>query len=305
MQITTETNCPHCTRDCTGAARPLIKGKCPGCGYTAQTTDTTKIMDKIRKCLALGSSPVPAEAAAALARAQELMAKYGISAEVLENKVSADDVVEEGVRSIATASRCKPWELRLFLAIADAFGCQLMFVRGRDPETLRALGQPDRLKYATYQFIGLRQEAAVAKYAAEVLQRQLSRCRAQFTQTLADYLQRGEKTMRVDSYCEGWVLGASTKLPTLSSARKAEAEKAESAGTASPGTALMVVSKEEQTAQAITSYVEAHAGGRSKSQTRRGHFETYAQQGYRDGLKAEVNRAIGSTAGQGTAQLYR
>ena len=66
----------------------------------------TKILDKIKKCLAVGNNAgaTPDEANAALCRAQEMMAKYGISAEVLANKVTPDEVIEAGVRSCATAS---------------------------------------------------------------------------------------------------------------------------------------------------------------------------------------------------------
>jgi hypothetical protein len=212
-----------------------------------------KVLSKIKKCLALTSSSAPAEAATALAMAQALMAKHGVSASELET-TPTEEVVEEAVRSIATAARCKAWELRLFRAIAKIFGCELLFQRG-----VKYTSGKDA--YAHYLLIGLATEAAAARYAAEVLLRQLSRGRAKFTESLREsWMDRQAKTREVDAYCDGWVLGASEKAQALTQARVEAAQEADRvAGTS---TALVVVSREAKRDALVKAAKEAKAGGR-------------------------------------------
>lgn len=177
-----------------------------------------KTLDRIKKCLMLSQSPEPHEAALALSRAQAMMQAAGVTAE----EVEVGPIVEETLRSIASASKLKGWELRLYNAIADAFGCALLFQRGVKGSHVRALGLSDRLRYGRYIFLGPAADAKVALYAAQVLQRQLARARAAFTATLPDYYEKAEKTKHVDAYCTGWVVAVAEKVQPLirSSARE-------------------------------------------------------------------------------------
>ncbi len=168
-----------------------------------------RILEKVKKLLALSGSPEPHEAALALQRAQELMAQHGLTAEQAE----VGEVVEEALRSIATASRVKGWELRLLRGVGDAFGCALLFQRGR------RFWQTNQERYGTYIFVGPRAEAALCRYAGAVLQRQLNRARARFVGAMNDdhraFWSKGEKAREVDAYCTGWVLTALEKVSPL------------------------------------------------------------------------------------------
>lgn len=170
-----------------------------------------KILDKIQACLRLAKSAEPHEAASALRRAQEMMEKYNVSQETLTVGV----IVEEPLRSIASASRAKSWEARLIVGVAEAFGCKVTLARGKKPDVVAAYKLPSRERYATYYFIGPRADAKVAAYAAQVLQRQLQNARGRFTRGLPEFYSRGLKTAEVDAYCMGWVAEALRKCEKL------------------------------------------------------------------------------------------
>ncbi len=183
-----------------------------------------KTLERIKKCFALAGSSEPHEAALALQRAQELMKAAGVTAE----EVEVGPLGQEELRSVASAAKLKGWELRLFDAVADAFGCGLLFRRGIKPETLAAHGLPDKFRYGVYTFLGPKRDAQVALYAAQVLQRQLQRARVEFTGTLPFHWPKQLKTREVDAFCTGWVYAATKKVEPLvsSEARKRIIERA-------------------------------------------------------------------------------
>lgn len=85
-------------------------------------TTREKIIDKIKKCMALAKSSNEHEAAAALRQAQKLMQAHGIS----DLDMSAAEATEARAKAGAT-QRPAGWETYLAGHVADAFGCKLMF----------------------------------------------------------------------------------------------------------------------------------------------------------------------------------
>lgn len=80
----------------------------------------TEIIDKVRKLLRLSHSANVHEAAAAAAKAQELLAKYNLSQE----SVSFDDDNQEAQRIFKkTRQRLENWAYILARGSADAFDC--------------------------------------------------------------------------------------------------------------------------------------------------------------------------------------
>lgn len=77
--------------------------------------DKQKVLEKIKKCLALGESANEHEAAQAIRQAQILMEKYGIS----EMDVELSAVSEKGVGCSATLPN---WHQVLISRCAKAFG---------------------------------------------------------------------------------------------------------------------------------------------------------------------------------------
>lgn len=151
------------------------------------------ILRKIKKCLALSQSSEPAEAAAALRQAQKLMTLHNVDA--LDLKRS--DIGTAEVRSKASVSRIKDWELSLLNTVAKAFGCSLMW---RDSSSY------SQNVFGCYTLVGLKSQVQLAQYTADVMQRKLMKARAEFLKTVPHYYYRQEKTAAGDGFCHGWVM---------------------------------------------------------------------------------------------------
>lgn len=153
-----------------------------------------KILDKIKKCLALSASPEPAEAAAAMRQAQKLMELHGVA----QSDLVAADLGKAEVRSRASVSRIKQWELDLFNLVGKAFGCRLLWAKSRSYLSGEAV-------FGKYIFIGLKTQVELASYTVTVLQRKLIKARAKFVQ--AHWATGRAATADADTFCRGWVDG--------------------------------------------------------------------------------------------------
>ncbi|AJF00058.1 DUF2786 domain-containing protein [Pandoraea apista] len=149
-------------------------------------------IDKIKKCLALGKSNNPHEAASAMRQAQKMMAAYGVS----DDELLAAGVTEYWEKSGANRTPAR-YEAALARMIAKAFGCDLVF-------TQRLYG-PRSIK-GGYAFVGVAPASQVACYSYGVLFRQLRRARAEFISTTLKRCGPRNKTARADVFCEGWVM---------------------------------------------------------------------------------------------------
>lgn len=161
-----------------------------------------KILNKIKKCLALAGSSNPNEAATALRQAHALMEKHGVSA----HDVTMADIGEASVES-RTMARDKPahWEARLAALVGEAFGCQMMvshtvFVKGGG-----------HVNEGRFIYVGLKQQAEVASYTATVL---IRKCKVARQQWLSENFGgvglgvkgiKAKKTRMGDMFAEGWV----------------------------------------------------------------------------------------------------
>lgn len=147
-----------------------------------------KILNKIKKCLALASSGSEHEAAAALRQAQKLMEAHGISdQDVLASQAS------ECAAKAGAVSKPAAWENLLAGRIGRAFGCKVIF---------------ERCTWTTaeWKFIGAGLAPDVASYAFEVLFRQARKARAGYIETALKRVRRASiKTARADLFCKGWV----------------------------------------------------------------------------------------------------
>ena len=152
-----------------------------------------KILNKIKKCLALSASSEPHEAAAALRQAQKLMEIHGIS----QIDVQRSDIGSTDVSSKVSVSKVNPWELKLMTTVANAFGCKLMWA----PSYSWSVDI-----YGRYTFIGLKSQIELAQYTAEVMQRKLLKAKSVFAKTLAPHMSRATKTAQLDGFCMGWII---------------------------------------------------------------------------------------------------
>lgn len=165
-----------------------------------------KILDKIKKCLALAASANEHEAAAALRQAQKLMEQHGVT----DQDVLASQAGEAGAKAGAV-SKPAQWEAMLAGRIANAFGCELVFSR-RTWTT------------AEWRFIGTGAAPEVAAYAFQVLLRQARSARTNFIATALKRVRKPSvKTARADLFCEGWV---KTAMRTVSGWSRTEDQAA-------------------------------------------------------------------------------
>jgi hypothetical protein len=164
--------------------------------------DMERIIDKIKKCLALSQSDNPNEAASALRQAQALMRKHGVDEVAMAGAEIGDAEVEA---KSANTRRPPGWEAFLVMLVGDAFGCEVLVQFG----TLQPNGRRGR---AGYRYIGVTANAMTAAYTLAVLLRQLRKCRSQHVSALrAEATLEGwrptaaEERSAGDAYCVGWV----------------------------------------------------------------------------------------------------
>ncbi|EMS2217474.1 TPA: DUF2786 domain-containing protein [Neisseria gonorrhoeae] len=143
--------------------------------------DKEKVLDKIKKCLALGRSANEHEAAQALRQAQALMEKY---------KVNAEDIalskVSEQKADRKMAFKLAGWQWGVANMIADIFGCK-SYQRGK-----------------TMMFYGIGNRAETSAYAFDVVYRQISADRRKFLKTCRAG-KPSHRTYLADRFCGGWI----------------------------------------------------------------------------------------------------
>lgn len=169
-------------------------------------TDRDKILDKIKKCLALSASSNEHEAEAALRQARKLMEAHGIT----ELDVQAAEA--EAHRAAAGAKR-RPanWETVLASRVADAFGCRIIFESGYFSKS----GQ--------WCFIGCGAASEVAHYAFTVLHRQAKRAREEHIKTRLQRCKTVTKTRRADLFSRGWVRAVTGTIAAFAGTEQQEA----------------------------------------------------------------------------------
>lgn len=161
--------------------------------------DRNTALRRIEKCLKLSKSSEPHEAARALAQAQKLMEQFNVD----HPELLAIGVTEGVAKSRATKNP-PAYEMRLARAVADSFGCNMLFSPGW------ALCGID----GAYKFIGVGAAAEVAGYTFTVLARKLVAARAEYTKTkLTRY--KKNKVAAADQFCDGWVLAVARAVPAM------------------------------------------------------------------------------------------
>ncbi|WP_118846640.1 DUF2786 domain-containing protein [Neisseria lactamica] len=147
-----------------------------------------KVLDKIKKCLALSKSANEYEVAQALRQAQALMEKYEVNAvDIALSEVSEQKVDRKMAFKLAN------WQWRVANMIADVFGCQ-SYQRGK-----------------TMMFYGIGNRAEISAYAFDVVYRQISADRRKFLKTCRAR-KPAHRTYLADQFCDGWIMGAWEKV---------------------------------------------------------------------------------------------
>lgn len=147
--------------------------------------DNQRIIDKIKKLMALAKSPNPHEAARALEMAQKLMERHALREE--------DVVISEKDSEVEFAKRTPIYVHYLTAVISRAFGCEAYFAAGFKAKAV---------------FFGQDERPEIAAYCFDVLFRKLSSARREYLTTRSNKrLKRSTLIARADAFCEGWVSG--------------------------------------------------------------------------------------------------
>lgn len=137
-----------------------------------------KVIDKIRKLLALGTSPNEHEAAAAVAKAQELMQAHDLEMAAVQGDLKADprSTVGEGDTVIAKAGKPSGWKVSLFEGVARSWDCYVVVREYRFVEGGYEKGQFGSL-------IGRHADLEMAEYAYSFLVGELERLAQDYGKT--------------------------------------------------------------------------------------------------------------------------
>lgn len=153
-----------------------------------------RILDKIRKCLAMAqdSRGNAAECANAMRQAQALMAKHGLS----ELDLEAAAVTTLTIRSRVSVRNPAQWEVNMCYKICAMYGLH---------RPLFTSGGPEPTNKGWWHFIGSKAYIDVAEYTYSVLYRQILKARNDYVASLSPAYSRSEKSRLANDFCTGWV----------------------------------------------------------------------------------------------------
>lgn len=191
------------------------------------------VLERIRKLLALAESSNVHEAAAAAAKAQELMTKHRIEQAELEADVAGAEDEPVLDQDVDTFGGRKPWRELLLSGLARANGCEVYLTRRRRSYVLRVIGAASA--------------TSLVRYMQAYLVREVGRlCFLAASEERAQRRSRGDARHVGAPWHNSFRLGAAAELRT----RLLEASKQVMTGAS--GTALARIEKtDERVAAAV------------------------------------------------------
>ncbi len=199
--------------------------------------DTNRIMERVRKMLALANSTsFPEEAATALRMVEKLLAKHNLSmAEVKVHTDKQDNGNTSGGGKVGETDfvnrNGRPWMRRMYYHCAHLYGCEYLYQRRWGGKTAQI-------------FIGKPHNIAVAKEMGDYLIKSIRRLsRAAKRQQLDEFGFVPEKF--VTSFSVGAASEVGHRISKLIKERKGASEAEPAKGKADESTALAVVMTNE------------------------------------------------------------
>lgn len=153
-----------------------------------------RILQKIKKLMALGKSANQHEAANALRMAQKMMAEHNLTMTDIE----LQEMGSETVNDINNSEKPPQWAVSLITLVNSTFGVFSVRIFGFNGVKIQFDGPIDRVQLAGYCY--------------SVLGRLLVKARRDYQAGLNKRLKRATKVNRADLYCEGWIRGAASNL---------------------------------------------------------------------------------------------
>jgi hypothetical protein len=228
--------------------------------------ERSKIADKIRKLLALGSSPNENEAAAAVAKAQQLMFSYNIALEDLVVKTAS----EIGERR-TDINLLVTWQNRVIVTVASTSLCRVYIV-----VTSRMIGgHYTAKKDKRVVLVGRDHDTELAELIISWLFGELNRLSNSYANSLKGALSPAERKVARRSWLEGAAAVVSRRLLDEFDKRRQSTESS---------TALVIHRDAE-----LSEYMEKKTleQGKSSQSTRKQDWAAYMQ-GAQDGEKVAL-----------------
>lgn len=178
-----------------------------------------KLLDKLQKLFNLSTSSNANEAALALEKAAELMAAHNLT----KGDIARRQIGEVMVKSMHSVSNPKDWEAALAELVGQAFGCSLMWRPGYSH---------NKDYWGRYVFVGEKSQLPLVEYTFTVLQRQLTKQRADFTAEIKRVWFNHHGTTKVpaktmteqlDGFAKGWVRTILPKVHAFSNSPEVQA----------------------------------------------------------------------------------
>jgi len=190
--------------------------------------DKETVIDKIKKLLALSSSPNEHESALALERAMKLAAKANIDIRTIKSE--DEPLVGRGGHCLH-ATKLAPWELKLYAEVAGIFGSKTLLSDWNSDQYLSVVGDSQSIEIAEYiaGYLHTTLIALLDKHNANVtaILKVLKHDPQLIEETLAKY---GKKYTSMKDKQE-WLYGATLRVIKLAEEQfKLEATADESAG---------------------------------------------------------------------------
>ena len=227
-----------------------------------------KLIEKIRKLLALAESPNEYEAQLAAEKAQALLAEHNLSMSQISDRRSEDEFEMDG--ELMTLSR--PWRRRMAGAVARMYFCKYFYEFVYQDAPNRSCGY---IRYDKHCFVGARHNVEIAKIMFEYLESAVERMASEGARTVPSR----ERSRYVTSFRYGAVGRVTARIyERIEEAKRGGMIKTES-GTTLPALASLY----DRTQRELEKWVNIHLGelSRSRSTTPGTHGE-----GYRDGKAA-------------------
>jgi hypothetical protein len=162
--------------------------------YTPE--ERARLLEKIKKCLALSASPEPHEAAAAMRQAQKLMALIGVTAE----EATAPEMADALVKTREGFGRCL-YMSELCHLVERCFGVHTIFERN-----------PGSAARLNVRYVGPRGLAELAEYTHRVCQRAMDAAWRRHLDERPDHRMASGKR---SSFYVGWVMGVRDKVEAM------------------------------------------------------------------------------------------
>lgn len=137
--------------------------------------DMERIISKVEKLLALGTSSNEHEAASAVAKAQALMEAYGLAMEQVTGKKAARDDVREGEAfDVFEEGKTSAWRQEVLATVAETSGVWVATGRRHELVTSKS-GRSRYARFRTAYLIGLPADVQMAGYAYSFLTGEVER----------------------------------------------------------------------------------------------------------------------------------